>query len=856
MNPWRTGGAARAAARELERPPARLRLPLTVFALAVAGLLLAGFLVQRSMRLAARRKGAAEITAVAALKARAIEVWRAEAARDAAFLATNPFVPASAAQGPQRLEPALRAHAERVLENFASRHQYEEVALLTAEGEVILAHGAMPAAPPPDPHLLARALASARPESTLVAETADGTPRLDVAVAVRDGAGRPVAIAFCRRDAAPFLASVVETWPVPSDTGESVVVRPDRGAALFITEPRFLRGWAMKVRIPLSEELRGIVRVLREPEGVFLAVDYRGTPVLIAGRSIPDSDWHLATRMDISEIEAPVLRPLALIAALVLALLAACGAALAAWWRHEVRQHRELARARDALEQSEERFRLALANTQWVWDWDMGRARLALDPQWTAEYRIPSSTLQGDTDEILGAFVHPDDRAAVKTRLAAHVAGDAPVFEAEFRLADPSPGLRWALMRGRASHRDGAGRALRITGVLSDNTERRRLQAQVERAERLAGLGTLAAGVAHEINNPLAYVVGNLDFLVRELNSGGAASVELAEAAAQAREGATRVRDVVRGLQVFSRPASGRRRATSVAEELATALRLADHDIRHRARLDVRSSALPAVAAADHELCQVFLNVLLNAAQAMPEGHAAENSIAVTAYADEKGWARVEVRDTGTGIPPHVLPRIFEPFFTTKAPGGGTGLGLAIAHGIVTGAGGRIEVESQVGRGTLVRVLLPPAPSEERTADGAPAEVESALASARVLVVDDDPLVARSIARALRPAHEVIAVRSGADALARLEREEHFDVFLCDLMMPQMSGMELHERVACRDPELAARFVFITGGAFTDGARAFLARTQNPWVEKPFDPGQLRDVVARMAYRPAEERAP
>jgi CheY-like chemotaxis protein len=355
--------------------------------------------------------------------------------------------------------------------------------------------------------------------------------------------------------------------------------------------------------------------------------------------------------------------------------------------------------------------------------------------------------------------------------------------------------------------------------------------------------------VAHEINNPLAYMLGNLEFVERELTLAKVGPQELTDAVAQAREGAVRVRDVVRILQVFSRPNSGRRAPANVDHELAAALRLADDEIRLRARLKVEIGPLPRVAAADHELGQVFLNVLLSAAQAIPEERAAENSIAVEARTEESGWARIEIRDSGTAIPAQILPRIFEPFFTTKPPGAGTGLGLAIAHGIVTNSGSRIEVESEVGRGTLIRILLPPAHADASDAPpkarGEPAALPGV--SARVLVVDDDPLVARSIARALRSSHEVVTARSAAEALTRLARGERFDVLVCDLMMPQMTGMDLYERVTRMDPHLAKRFVFVTRGAFTDRARDFLARTPNPCVEKPFDLFQLREVISRVA---------
>ncbi len=239
---------------------------------------------------------------------------------------------------------------------------------------------------------------------------------------------------------------------------------------------------------------------------------------------------------------------------------------------------------------------------------------------------------------------------------------------------------------------------------------REAMQAQLARSERLASLGTLAAGVAHEINNPLAYVLTNLEFALSRLAAGGADKEDL-EALAEARDGASRVRDVVRGLRAFSRPGVGRRGPADVSAELGAALRLAGNEIRHRARLETSLQPMPWVVAADHELGQVFLNLLVNAAQAIPEGHSGENVVRVEAATDAAGWARVEVRDSGVGIPPDLQSRIFEPFFTTKPLETGTGLGLAIAHSIVTAAGGRIELESQAGRGTAFRVLLPPAPA-------------------------------------------------------------------------------------------------------------------------------------------------
>ena len=276
------------------------------------------------------------------------------------------------------------------------------------------------------------------------------------------------------------------------------------------------------------------------------------------------------------------------------------------------------------------------------------------------------------------------------------------------------------------------------------------------------------------------------------------------------------------------------------------AIRLARNEIHHRARLEVSIGDLPAVEAGSHELGQVFLNLLVNAAQAIPEGHADENVIAVEAGRAPDGGASFLSETAASGSPPNVLERIFEPFFTTKALGVGTGLGLAIAHRIVSDAGGRIDVETQLGRGTAFRVTLPGEGIRPAvTAGAAPTEPEREGGERRVLVVDDDALVARAVARSLGKADVVTTAASAAEALAHIEGGERFDAVLCDLMMPQMTGMELHARVAERDPELARRMVFVTGGAFTDAAARFVADATNAVVEKPFEAARLREAVER-----------
>lgn len=379
--------------------------------------------------------------------------------------------------------------------------------------------------------------------------------------------------------------------------------------------------------------------------------------------------------------------------------------------------------------------------------------------------------------------------------------------------------------------------------------EQRKMQEQLLISDRMASVGTLAAGVAHEINNPLAAIHTNLELAaiaVAELadTRPDPRLAELADELRDAREAAERVRLIIRELKIFSRaPDEERRGPVDVRHVLDPSLRMAWNEIRHRARLVKEYGAVPPVDANEARLGQVFLNLIVNAAQAIPEGDAHNNMIRVVTGRDESGRVSVEVSDTGTGIAPENLPRIFDAFFTTKPIGEGTGLGLSICHRIVRGLGGEIQVESERGKGTTFRILLPASKGEALPATPPPRASVPASRRGRVLIVDDEIMFARALARSLALEHEVELAASAGDALARVRDGQRFDVIVCDLMMPQMTGMDLHAELVRCAPDQAAGVVFVTGGAFTAGARAFLDGVPNQRIEKPFDAQQLRAVI-------------
>jgi signal transduction histidine kinase/ActR/RegA family two-component response regulator len=372
-------------------------------------------------------------------------------------------------------------------------------------------------------------------------------------------------------------------------------------------------------------------------------------------------------------------------------------------------------------------------------------------------------------------------------------------------------------------------------------------------SEKLAVAGQLAAGVGHEINNPLSFVMGNLHFALEHLEPPGGGPPdaehlrEALEALREARVGAERIRDIVRDLKRFARAdEEAHLGPVDVHAALEFCVSMAMPHIRHRAQVVWRLGTVPPVLGNEARLGQVFLNLLINAAQSIPEGDAAHHRITLSTR-EEGGRVVVEVSDTGSGMSPEVLSRVFEPFFTTKPMGEGTGLGLSICLGLVQGMNGELTATSVPGKGSTFRVVLPT--SAEAARPAARALKAAGPRRKRILVIDDEPSIAAVLRRILGRSHEVEVVHSGREALELLERDDGFDCVFCDLMMADLTGMDVHAALEARRPELLERFVFMTGGSFTERARSFLQTVRYPRIEKPFDPELIRALVAQAPHR-------
>lgn len=401
----------------------------------------------------------------------------------------------------------------------------------------------------------------------------------------------------------------------------------------------------------------------------------------------------------------------------------------------------------------------------------------------------------------------------------------------------------WAYLHKPVDERE----LLDTVGGLVQSLDREQLEARRKEAERLRSLGALAAGIAHQVNNPLAFVLGSLELAQQQANDLGArltgpdafSMVGLNQVLARAQRGAERIASIVRGISMFAMADTEEVVAIDLNEVVESAIQVASNELRHSARLERDYSSLPSVRGNPARLGQVFLDLLLNAVRAIGEGSQREHVIRVSTSAGPGRTAIVTISDTGRGLTPALKSRIFDAFFSTKSSGTGMSFGLYASREIVESMGGTIEVESDVYQGSLYRVTLPGGGAALRSRSAA---IGTSRKRPAVLVIDDEPIMCDLTAALLGDLYEVASFTDARAALASII-EGSFDVILCDLMMPGLNGIDLYERIEAARPELAQRVVFMTGGAFTERARDFLATTRRPQVRKPFRREELTDVI-------------
>ncbi len=377
--------------------------------------------------------------------------------------------------------------------------------------------------------------------------------------------------------------------------------------------------------------------------------------------------------------------------------------------------------------------------------------------------------------------------------------------------------------------------------VLRDVTEEHLMQERLLQSEKMASVGQLVSGVAHELNNPLTGVTGFAQLLLnRDLDDQTRRDVQTIYSEAE------RAAKIVQNLLSFARRRKAQKGLVNLNTLLERVLELRSYDLRVKnidLELDL-DPRLPLTMSDPDQIQQVFFNIITNAEHAMLNAHEG-GKLKVRSRA-EKGYVHLSFIDDGVGVPPENLRRVFDPFFTTKEGGQGTGLGLTISYGIVDDHAGRIRVESRPGKGATFVVELPIVQGPELPAPESEVELEPAKISRRVLVVDDEESILALLRDVLvADGHRVDTARNGEEALTHLA-EHGYDLLITDIKMPGMGGQALYQRVKQMDSELAKNTVFITGDTVSAETRNFLQRVQNVCLAKPFKIREVRETLNRL----------
>lgn len=301
----------------------------------------------------------------------------------------------------------------------------------------------------------------------------------------------------------------------------------------------------------------------------------------------------------------------------------------------------------------------------------------------------------------------------------------------------------------------------------------------------------------------------------------------------------------------FARTIAETKQLVDVESVLDSMVNLAWNEIRDRARLVKRYTRVPAIEGDESRLGQLFLNLIVNAAQAIDARALTDGAITLTTTL-EGDQVVVEVADTGAGIEKSDLPHVFEPFFTTKPAAKPSGSGLTLCRTIVASHGGDIRVSSDDGKGSTFRVSLPVAKRVASQSDQPPTSSDLRAKRSRILVIDDEPLLGQTLTYAFAGRHDLVLATSGREALRQLAEDSQYDLVLCDLMMPDVSGPKVFEVVEQQHPDLVPRFAFMTGGAFTERAQEFLERYPGRRIDKPFTIGEIEQLLAEIASSQAD----
>jgi len=835
-------------------------------ALAAALLALAagGAYLYRSQHESVRRQEEEQLASVARLKADQLAAWRAEQLNDAAVLTESPFL---AEAVPRFLADPRDETSRPILDKFRSLENhcgFENLLLVDPEGRLLLSLTGEPATHVGYVEALAAALRDRRPVLTeLHTEPAHPVPHVSVVAPIFAGTGpsAPAAAAVVLvSEASRFLYPLIRSWPAPSESAESLLIRRDGDDVLFLNDLRHRPDTALRLRIPLSRTDVPAVRAVLGDQGVFEGRDYRGVEVVSAVLPVPGSPWYIVAKEDAREVFSEWRSEALLILALFASLtggLAVLG--LVAWQRSRKAQYRALYLSEAGRRAAAERHSVTLRA--------IGDGVVATDARGRVELLNPVA-------EGLTGWTEAEARGRT--------------MEEVFRIFNERTGekaedpvervLREGVVVGLANHtllvsRDGAERPIadsgapirneegEITGVVlvfRDQTEQRaaeaereRLQAQLHQAQKTESIGRLAGGVAHDFNNMLGVIIGYAEMALVRTDPSSSLRSDLEHILNAAAHSA----DVTRQLLAFARKQVISPRVLDLNETVERMLRMLRRLIGENIELAWLPAGGPCTVRMDpSQIDQILANLCVNARDAIADAGKVTIETGTATFdgaycADHPGftpgdYVLLAMSDDGCGMDPGTLENLFEPFFTTKDVGKGTGLGLATVHGIVRQNEGFINVYSEPGKGTTFRIYLPRHAGEAEEVPGeAATEPVPQGRGETVLLVEDEPAVLE-LARTLldRLGYEVQTADAPGEALRLAGAHAgRFHLLITDVVMPGMNGRELARRL--REMHPGIKVLFMSGYTADVIARQGVLDPDVEFVEKPF---AIRDLAVKV----------
>ena len=502
--------------------------------------------------------------------------------------------------------------------------------------------------------------------------------------------------------------------------------------------------------------------------------------------------------------------------------------------------------AEKVLKRSEERFRTVLE------DMDSGYFELDSRGYYVFVNDAMCKILGMSRAEIVAkhfiGFVDPADEAFIHNSRAVidDVAKKGVTLSGIFGTIVKGDGSKRIIGVSASPMRDAAGLINGVRGITRDITDRRKMEQQLLIAGKLASIGELAAGVAHEINNPLTAIMGYAQLLSSDEEVSDRIKPDLEKIYSQSQRAAR----IVQNLLTFARSYEPAKDVIDINDLIARSLELRsyEHNVADIQVITDLQETLPGVSADDNQIQQVLLNVIINAEQSIA-ARGKSGTIKILTRLVEEG-VRISVIDDGAGIPREILERLFDPFFTTKDVGGGTGLGLSVCHGIVTNHGGRIYAESVVGHGATFVIELPAADGTLTRAPSAPEKLRKetlpAAVGKRILIVDDETVIRDILARILSErGYQVESASSGTEGLEKIE-SSRYDIYLLDIKMPGVDGMDMYEIIGAKFPNMMDRVIFITGDTVTKSTLDFLESTKREYFSKPLDFSRLIKTIEQL----------